>query len=233
MHWSIASRTIRGCGWSQTLNTFSGVMIPNPACVACRLFNAWRISPSCICPHHHLVLTSSTVMYVLTAVKIIASNPSSPQETSSYKSMSTLTQSNSINHFTCLHTCPSLSRICLNSLLGRWLLPSVLLTCWSESLVNLMIAHRDWIGSMIFVLWIIRYYSQWFFSLSIISYLTWLQARAKRVVLLYISMVLLNAYRKTSDTIFVVADQLNSYLLSSWRHTICFVENDNLVSSRW
>mmetsp|Transcript_23429 Transcript_23429/g.53272 ORF Transcript_23429/g.53272 Transcript_23429/m.53272 type:complete len:213 (+) Transcript_23429:262-900(+) len=37
-----------GCGWSQTLNTFSLLMKPKPACVACALLSACRISPSAV-----------------------------------------------------------------------------------------------------------------------------------------------------------------------------------------
>mmetsp|Transcript_44799 Transcript_44799/g.107536 ORF Transcript_44799/g.107536 Transcript_44799/m.107536 type:complete len:238 (-) Transcript_44799:69-782(-) len=43
-----ASLTNRGWGWSHTLKTFSCEMRPKPACVACALLSACRMSPSAV-----------------------------------------------------------------------------------------------------------------------------------------------------------------------------------------
>mmetsp|Transcript_41537 Transcript_41537/g.88623 ORF Transcript_41537/g.88623 Transcript_41537/m.88623 type:complete len:421 (+) Transcript_41537:139-1401(+) len=40
--------TSSGWGWSHTLKTFSELIRPKPACVACALLSAWRMSPSAV-----------------------------------------------------------------------------------------------------------------------------------------------------------------------------------------
>lgn len=48
MHARMIPWTITGCGWSQTLNTFSPDTNPKPECVDWRLLMACRISPSLV-----------------------------------------------------------------------------------------------------------------------------------------------------------------------------------------
>ena len=82
--------------------------------------------------------------------------------------------------------------------------------CSCVSGTNLKIVHRLWIGSMIL--------------------LEWLQARANRVELEYISMVLLKAC--CAPAVILTEKSINYASASKYFIPVSFIQNDNFMSSR-